>query len=233
MRRLVLTLSCLACMVAGSAAGYGEVLEGEVVLIDTGPGRATAQPGDKTLSSTQHLAAQFTLDTPETVVSMEGWIAYLSFSGTLPVEVFVYGDAGEVPDSTDVHWQQQFFVPSAGVVVPYPADWFGVYGIELDLSPGTYWVAFGLPTADFGSGVMPPTPLQELDNYAYGNPASGPTGVWTGDDTLNIGVRITVPEPSMLIQLGAGILGLLVLQGQRRGFGEGRLVYRRRSAART
>jgi hypothetical protein len=203
-------------MVAEGAAGYGGIFADEVLLIDTGPGRAAVQPGDKTLSSTQHLAAQFTLDSPETVVNIEGWIAYLSFTGTLPVEVSVYGDAGEVPDSTDVHWQQQFFVPSAGVVFPYPADWFGVYGIEFDLSAGTYWVAFGLPTADFGSGAMPPTPLQELDNYAYGNPAAGPTGVWTGDDTLNIGLRITVPEPSMLTQLGAGMLGLLVVYGRRR-----------------
>jgi hypothetical protein len=209
------------------------MVEEDFVLIDTGPGRAAAQAGDKTLSTTQHLAAQITLDGSEKVVNIEGWIAYLSFSGTLPVEVFVYGDAGEFPDSTDVYWQQQFFVPSAGVVIPYPADWFGVYGIELNLPPGTYWVAFGLPTNDFGSGVMPPTPLQELDNYAFGNPASGPSGAWTGDDTLNIGLVVTVPEPSTLMQLGAGALGLLVLSGHRRGSGEGRFFYRRRNTART
>jgi len=198
-------------MSAGSAFGFAELDEDVYYLIDSGPGRATIQPGDRPVTLTQHLAAQFTLLQGEAVVDIEGWLGYLSFLGSLPVRVSVYGDAGDVPDSTVVYWAQDFSVPSAGVY-PYPADWDGIYGITLDLDPGTYWVAFGLPTDSFGSGGMPPTPFQEFDNYALGNP----TGGWTGNDTLNIGVRIAVlPEPGMSTLLGAGVLGLLFLNGRR------------------
>jgi hypothetical protein len=206
-------------MSVASAWGYAELDEDVYYLIDSGPGRATIQPGDRPVTLNQHLAAQFTLLQGDTIVDIEGWLGYLSFLGSLPVRVSVYGDAGDVPDSTTVYWAQDFSVPSAGPVFPYPADWFGVYGITLPLDPGTYWVSFGLITDGFGSGGMPPTPFQEFDNYALGNP----TGGWSGDDTLNIGVRIGVPEPGMSALLSAGLLGLVFLHGRRQAGADGRL----------
>jgi hypothetical protein len=62
-------------------------------------------PGDLTLTSTQFQAAQFTLDSDATGASIEGWLAYLSFAGDLPVDVVVYGDDGDAPDTTDVFWE--------------------------------------------------------------------------------------------------------------------------------
>ena len=146
MWRIASVVLCVLCIVAGSAAAYSEFEGDAFFVVDTGPGRAGAQAGDKTLSSTQYMAAQFTLENDESVVSIEGWLAYLSFAGELPVEVWVFGDAGDVPDSTNVYWQQLFSVPSAGVVFPYPADWFGVYGISLDLDRGD--LLGGVRTAD-------------------------------------------------------------------------------------
>jgi hypothetical protein len=204
--------------VAGAAPRHFEVddfedgLEDQVeYVVDTGPGRAAVLPGDLTLTSTQFQAAQFTLDSDATVVGIEGWLAYLSFAGDLPVEVVVYGDDGDLPDTTDVFWAQLFFVPSSGAF-PYPGGWYGVDGISLELDAGTYWVAFEPPTDTAGTGAMPPTFDQELDHYAVGHPTAG----WRGDDTLNLGLRIAaVPEPGALLQLASGVLGLLILNGRR------------------
>jgi len=205
---LIATLGCL--VVAVTAAAHDVSFESATeYVVDTVPGAATAAPADPTITATQFRAAQFTLDSNETVVGIEGWLAYLSFFGELPVEVVVYGDAGDVPDATDVLWEQLFLVASGGTFL-YPADWYGVDGITLELEAGTYWVSFELPSADFGTGAMPPTPLQELDNYATGSPSS-----WAGDDTLNLGLRVAVPEPGGVAQLSSGILALLALHGRR------------------
>lgn len=211
MRLLVPTIVLAGLVAASDAAAYEAFGDGPVYAVDTGPGRATLEPGDRPLTATQFLAAQFTLDSDELVVSIEGWLAYLSLLGDLDVDVVVYGDAGEVPDTTDVLGMYPFSVPSVGF--PYAGGWHGVYGIELELEAGTYWLSFELPSAGFGSGGMPPTPAQELDNYALGNPTVG----FTGDDTLNLGVRIAVPEPGMGAGLAAGALGLALLHRRRAG----------------
>jgi len=178
-------------------------------VVDTGPGRANAIGGDPIVTDTQFQAAQFRLASDTTIVSIQGWLTYLTILGELPVDVVVYGDDGEVPDTTDVYWAQEFGVPGA---IGYPGGWHGVDGILLALDAGTYWVSFELPSASFGTGALPPTPLQELPNYATGVVGSG----WDGDDTLNIGLRLAVPEPALVSQLAAGLVGLLVLHRRHR-----------------
>ena len=59
---------------------------------------------------------------------------------------------------------------------------------------------------------MPPTPLQELDDYAFRTPEGG----WVVDDSAKLGIRIgAVPEPSRVAMLASGLAFLRVI-GRRR-----------------
>jgi hypothetical protein len=71
--------SLIAMLVAGAALGQGDPF----YAIDTGPGAASASPGDPTFRLTQFQADRFTLPSRGAVVAIEGWIAYLSTLGPL------------------------------------------------------------------------------------------------------------------------------------------------------
>lgn len=199
----------LAALIGWLIVPSSEANAFEYFVVDTGPGRANAMGGDPIVTDGQFQAGQFWLEADATIVRIEGWLTYLTILGQLPVRVVVYGDNGDVPDDTDVYWTQQFSVDGA---LGLPGGWWGVEGITLELDAGTYWVSFELPSAAFGTAAMPPTPVQELDNYATG----GGLG-WNGDDSLNLGLRVAVPEPGSLAQLAAGMVGLLGLSHRPNG----------------
>jgi hypothetical protein len=167
-----------------------------VYLVDTGPG---ANTGGRSLSATQFLAAQFTIDAGSTIESLEGWMIYPTLIGELPVQVVLYADDGGLPDPTQELHRQLFTVPASGV--PFASGWHGVGGLELELDAGTYWLAFEVPTADFGSGAMPPTPVPALDGYAI----DGGAGYVEAGTSLAdwIGIRI-LPEPGVATALAIG-----------------------------
>lgn len=175
-------------------------------VVDTGPG---ADTGGRTLSSSQYLAGQFTLDAGTEIEALEGWIIYPTIVGDLPVFAVLYGDADGVPDVDDEIYSQLFSVPASGI--PFVAGWHGVDGLSLLLDGGTYWLSFEVPTATAGSGAMPPTPLQELDLYAIESGAG-----WIADETSNLGIRIRgTPEPGTVALLASAI-PLLAAWGRRR-----------------
>ena len=186
-------------MIAGSAQGAS------FYVVDTGPGGSI---GGLTLTTQQWLGAKITLDQPYTITSIEGWMVYTSTVFSLPVWTVIYGDAGEVPDTSDMRFEQQFdLLPSGGA-----PGWNGVQGLALNLDAGDYWVAFEVrDQGAIGSGAMPPTTLQQLDDYAYWTSAGG----WTGNDSANLGIRIgAIPEPGTASLLTLG-LALLMLQRRR------------------
>jgi len=164
-------------------------------IVDTGPGRPALL-----LSQEQWLAAEFTLDQAYTITGIEGWLQY--FAGTsssfAPFDISIYADGGDIPDAGNRIFNAIF---STGVP-PQPVDWYGrAGGLSLDLSAGTYWLAFEMDGSrvppEYGYGDMPPTPTQVLANYAVWNPTTG----WVGDDTATIAVRIAgspVPVPPAL-----------------------------------
>jgi len=76
-------------------------------------------------------------------------------------------------------------------------------GHEIPVYGGTpYWLAFEVPTDNFGSGAMPPTPLQELDLYTIDSTAG-----YTSNTTARIGIRV-LPEPDSATMLACGVAAL-------------------------
>jgi len=143
------------------------VAEGQTYVVDTGPGAAQ---GGLSLTRNQYLAGQFTLDLGHEINGLEGWMIYPTLIGDLPVYVVLYGDDGGVPDLDNQLHSQLIQVPASGI--PFAASWHGITGLEIPVYGGTpYWLAFEVPTDNFGSGAMPPTTLQELDLYAIDSTA--------------------------------------------------------------
>jgi len=121
--------------------------------------------------------------------SIEGWIKYNDVGGspvnTAGATVAVYsGSDGNRPSSNRI-FEQPFVFP-VGANGETPADWRGVYGLNVDMQPGTYWVAF--------------------ENGVKGTFVSGEPGLRMA--------AIANPEPASLLLFGGGLLGLLA--GKRR-----------------
>jgi hypothetical protein len=89
--------------------------------------------------------------------------------------------------------------------VALAAGWHGIGDLTLPVyGDRPYWLAFEVPTEDFGSGAMPPTPTQGLDLYAID---SGAGYVASTDERF--GIRV-LPEPQSMTMIvcGAGALML-------------------------
>lgn len=172
-----------------------------VYVVDTGPG---ANTGGLSLTRSQYLAGRFTLDQGHELYALEGWMIYPTITGSLPVWAVLYREGEDsLPDLSNEVYSQLFAVPASGI--PFAAGWHGVHGFTLPVYGGTYWLAFEVPTTDFGSGAMPPTPSAELDDYAVD---SG--GGYVSNSAARIGIRV-LPEPAPAKMLAWGMLGLIGL----------------------
>lgn len=193
---------------------FGGAARAQTYVVDTGEGAAV---GGLSLTASQYLAGQFTLDAGHEINALEGWIIYPTISGDLPVDVVVYEDDGGVPDLTREIYFLPTLVPASGL--PLSADWHGITippSLPLYLYGGRpYWLAFELPTADFGSGTMPPTPVAELDFYAIDSGAG-----YVANTTSRFGIRV-LPEPGSGVMLVCGVGGLIGVSRSRR-FSSGR-----------
>ena len=182
-------------------AAFGVSASAQTYVVDTGPGAAT---GGLSLTRNQYLAGQFTLDLGHEINGLEGWMIYPTIVGDLPVYAVLYGDAGGVPDLANEIYSQLFLVPASGI--PFASDWHGIGGLEIPVYGGRpYWLAFEVPTEDFGSGAMPPTPLPELDLYAIDSGAG-----YTANTTARLGIRV-LPEPALAASIVFGGAGLMLL----------------------
>jgi hypothetical protein len=187
----------LLVLLAGGSA------QASSIIVDTGPGG-----GDiNSLSPTQWLAGEFTIDQDYRITGIQGWIAYLNPTSFAPISIVLYGDGGDVPDIGTVFFDRRFGLGASGSAVT--ADWRGFATLtnhEFDLVAGTYWVAFEADIGD-GTGRMEPTTTQALANYAIWQPATG----WVGNDNVRLGLRIfAIPEPGTagLVALGLLAVGL-------------------------
>lgn len=195
---LLLILPCAFGLAAGAHA----------FSIDTGPGSPTGGGASlyddrPTTTGHQHLAARFSVDTADTISSVQGWMNWdggrLGFS--------VWNDFEGLPGSP-LHGVA-LLLPATATNVP---DWRGVGGLDWDLAAGDYWLVFE-DARGAGSGSMPGGATTPLAAYASSPGVLGTP--WMRADTLALGVRINVfpepppapiPLPNALLLAGSGLL---------------------------
>jgi hypothetical protein len=187
----------LAAVAIQFALFFGSDLARADAIVDTGStGPLTGNSG--ALYGSQWLAAEFTLPASATISDIRGWI-YSGFGGQY------YGSGGDLTiaiyTNTNSATNNVFNTISAPGSVLYstsvnvpnnaPLGWIGPSGLNWDLSPGKYWVAFEVQAGSSFFGYMPGSPLSSLPtDFIFGQYIPGPSWVGPVITSQNLGVQI-------------------------------------------
>ena len=177
-RKLFLSLA-ICLLLVGTA-------QADLKLVDTGqPSNTTGGMG---LVYPQTLLAQFVLNQPAIVTSIQGWVN-VTHAGNMSVQI--YRDNGDVPGA--------FVTSQMLTVATTGASWVGATSLNWPLRAGTYWVGFwGSMIFD---GTMPGPAPAPLGKEGYINPSGTP---FVRADSMDIGVKINgnpVTNPNLLLLL--------------------------------
>lgn len=185
---------------------------GEPVAVGTKAGTAHAGVPEYLFDFSQGFAAQFTLSQGYKISSIEGFLGVSddSFQPST-YNISVYGDGNDVPDTTTKLFSQErtrIFTAAEGY------HWDGLSGLDLDLGPGTYWLAYDAKAfAGFMPGQAPHPNTNEATIFHTGGPSDG---VYFSSDGLGLGFRVdgsaigqgttVTPEPASMFLLGGGLM---------------------------
>ena len=181
-----------------------------IVLVDTGAPPVSS--GGDTLSQAQWLAGQFNVADFYSITDIQGWMGIRS-SGLVDVVIYngsvpgAFPDTKLIPNTGNESFRQSVFLAGNNNL----NDWHGISGLNWNLSPGDYWVAFENKGISNFEGWMPSPAPQPLTHYAYYATANGKyIGV---DSAIPLGFRINanaVPEPASLLLFSGGVVGMLL-----------------------
>lgn len=167
-------------------------------------------------SSGQYFAGEFSVSQSFDITQVNG---YLGNSGTGAATGNVTAELLGVNSGSAHMPGSLLFSASFSLAASSPLNWYGVSGLNWSIGPGTYWLAF-VPDANI-NGNMPGVAPSPMAHYDVGN-----FGAWldygSQFDPVDVGMQIdatpatSVPEPSSLVLLGSGLLGLAFFRWNRK-----------------
>ena len=177
------------------------------VIVDTGDPAYAQMWVYGNASSNQWLAGKFSLGQAYTLTDIYGYCRRYSGTGS---NIVVYSDGGSVPGS-------ELF--SQGFSVDTTPGWYGLSGLNWNLSAGAYWVAFETGPGDF-DGSFGSNVTNQMQDEAFANTGNG--NHYDNYTYLSLPVKIdgtpngVVPEPASMLLFGIGGLATAFLKRRKK-----------------
>jgi hypothetical protein len=201
LRRLAISVICFSiiCFQGSTAAAS--------YIIDTGDPTSYGWLLGYNPPYEQWLAAKFSVPaSTEHITDIEAFFTGWNLGGTVSIDLI--RGSGNIPD------YQSNPITAGSFVLPATAyGWAGLYGLDIPVTSGEYWVIFRAD-APTRAGILnaPPRPL--------GDEAAFLNGVWVDADYADLALRISdspqVPLPGSFPLLAGGLAGLAGLRRKRR-----------------